>query len=177
MRGSVLEMKPRKNASGTPRTHAPKPFSIVGIGASAGGLEAFSDLLHQLPEKTGMAFVLVQHLDPKHSSELRDILSRTTKIPVTEVSDGTAVKPDHVYVIPPGTSMTIKDGVLRLAARALTHGQLHWRRIGATARLESSCQVRLRMVPKGHVPSRQPAGLHLLRMKSRQNTRACRIAQ
>jgi two-component system, chemotaxis family, CheB/CheR fusion protein len=123
MRGSVLKIKPPKNASPTPRNRAAKSFSIVGIGASAGGLEAFSDLLHQLPEKTGMAFVLVQHLDPKHSSELRDILSRTTKIPVTEVSDGTAVKPDHIYVIPPDTSMTIKDGVLRLAARALTHGQ------------------------------------------------------
>jgi len=123
MRGPVLKMKPRKNASAVPRAHASKVFPIVGIGASAGGLEAFSELLHQLPEKTGMAFVLVQHLDPKHSSELREILARTTKIPVTEVTDGTAVKPDHVYVIPPDSTMTIKDGVLRLAARTLTRGQ------------------------------------------------------
>ncbi|HYA22746.1 MAG TPA: chemotaxis protein CheB, partial [Terriglobales bacterium] len=123
MRGAVLKMKPRKNPSALPRARASKVFPIVGIGASAGGLEAFSELLRELPEKTGMAFVLVQHLDPKHSSELREILARTTKIPVTEVTDGTAVKPDHVYVIPPDSTMTIKDGVLRLAARTLTRGQ------------------------------------------------------
>lgn len=123
MRGSVLKMKPRKNASAAPRSRSPKLFPIVGIGASAGGLEAFSELLHQLPDKNGMAFVLVQHLDPKHSSELREILARTTNLPVREVTDGTEVKPDHVYVIPPDTSMTIKEGVLRLAARTLTRGQ------------------------------------------------------
>ena len=63
-------------------------FLVVGIGASAGGLEAFSELLHNLPEKTGMAFVLVQHLDPTHESALPEILGRTTKLPVEEVSDG-----------------------------------------------------------------------------------------
>jgi two-component system CheB/CheR fusion protein len=67
-------------------------FPIVGVGASAGGLEAFSELLRELPEKTGMAFVLVQHLDPKHSSDLGEILSRTTKVPVSEVTDGTVVQ-------------------------------------------------------------------------------------
>jgi two-component system CheB/CheR fusion protein len=86
-------------------------------------LEAFSELLRQLPLKTGMAFVLVQHLDPKHSSELREILARTTKIPVVEVTDGAVVRPDHIYVIPPNTVMAIKGGVLRLSARVLTHGQ------------------------------------------------------
>ena len=123
MRGSVLKMKSRKNSPAAPGARTAKVFPIVGIGASAGGLEAFSELLHHLPEKTGMGFVLVQHLDPKHSSELREILARTTKIPVTEVTDGTAVMPDQIYVIPPDSTMTIKDGVLRLAARALTRGQ------------------------------------------------------
>ena len=75
---------------------SPSSFPIVGIGASAGGLEAFSELLRYLPEKTGMAFVLVQHLDPKHGSTLREILARTTKIPVTEVIQGALVQPDHV---------------------------------------------------------------------------------
>ncbi len=70
-----------------------------------------------------MAFVLVQHLDPKHSSELRDILARTTKIPVEEVTDGMTVRADHIYVIPPNTSMVLKNRVLRLAARVLTRGQ------------------------------------------------------
>ena len=98
-------------------------FPIVGIGASAGGLEAFSELLHNLPEKTGMAFVLVQHLDPKHESALPEILARTTSLPVKEVTDGTVVRPDHVYVIPANTSMVIEDGLLKLSARVMVHGQ------------------------------------------------------
>src|SRR5580700_11393736 len=97
-------------------------FPIVGIGASAGGLEAFSELLRHLPEKTGMAFVLVQHLDPTHGSMLKDILSRTTTIPVTEVTDGLVVAPDHIYVIPANTNMFIEHGVLRLKVRTQTRG-------------------------------------------------------
>ncbi|HEY7615638.1 MAG TPA: chemotaxis protein CheB, partial [Terriglobales bacterium] len=103
----------------------PKPstaFPVVGMGASAGGLEAFTELLHHLPEKTGMAFVLVQHLDPSHGSVLPDILSRTTRIPVLEVKDGTKVEPDHIYVIPANTNMVIEGGTLRLGARTLTRG-------------------------------------------------------
>src|SRR5690242_6857933 len=105
------------------RATAPPTFPVVGIGASAGGLEAFSELLHKLPEKSGMAFVLVQHLDPTHASLLQDILGRTTKIPVTQVTDGVVVEPDHVYVIPANTNMIIADGELRLAARTLVRGQ------------------------------------------------------
>ncbi|HXZ79609.1 MAG TPA: chemotaxis protein CheB [Terriglobales bacterium] len=101
----------------------PRQFPIVGIGASAGGLEAFSELLRHLPEKTGMAFVLVQHLDPTHGSVLQEILARTTKIPVTEVADGVAVEPDHIYVIPANTDMATTNGVLHLAVRRLTRGQ------------------------------------------------------
>ena len=123
MKSSVVKMKSRNRVSTVAPNSQAAPFPIAGIGASAGGLEAFSELLRQLPEKTGMAFVLVQHLDPKHSSELRDILARTTKIPVQEVTDGVVVKPDHIYVIPPNTSMALKSGVLRLAARVLTRGQ------------------------------------------------------
>src|SRR5258706_5026662 len=122
MRGSVVKIKSR-SAAPPLRGDRPAPFPIVGIGASAGGLEAFSELLRHLPLKTGMAFVLVQHLDPKHSSELREILARTTRIPVVEVADGTVVRPDHIYVIPPDKVMSIKSGILRLGARVLTHGQ------------------------------------------------------
>jgi len=122
MKGSVAKIRRLQRVPPSPKPSA-KTFPIVGIGASAGGLEAFSDLLRQLPEKTGMAFVLVQHLDPKHSSDLREILARTTKIPVQEVTDGAIVQPDHVYVIPPNTSMVLKDGALRLAPRVLTRGQ------------------------------------------------------
>src|SRR5213594_1333049 len=74
---------------------------IVGVGASAGGLEAFSELLRNLPTDTGMAFVLVQHLDPRHGSILADLLANWTRMPVIQVHDGIPVEPDHVYVIPP----------------------------------------------------------------------------
>jgi two-component system CheB/CheR fusion protein len=123
MKGSVVKMKPRNQVSVPARNRKTSSFPVVGIGASAGGLEAFSELLRQLPTTTGMAYVLVQHLDPKHSSELREILSRTTKIPVQEVTDGTVVEPDHIYVIPPNTSMALQGGALRLAERVLTRGQ------------------------------------------------------
>ena len=98
-----------------PATEA--PFPVVGIGASAGGLEATTQLFQALPADLGMAFVLVSHLDPLHPSSLADLLGRATRMPVREVSDGTAVEPDHVYVIPPNTSLTIERGILRLAPR------------------------------------------------------------
>src|SRR5271166_2345535 len=113
----------RKASVGNKVKRLSGPFPIVGVGASAGGLEAFSELLRHLPEKTGMAFVLVQHLDPKHDSSLQEILARTTKIPVTEVTQGVVVQPDHAYVIPANTSLTVKNGMLQLGSRVLTHGQ------------------------------------------------------
>ena len=98
-------------------------FPIVGVGASAGGLDAFTALLRALPPNTGLAFVLVQHLDPTHPSMLSDILSQATKMPVTEVRPETKVQPDHVYVIPPDRSMVIAGGVLKLSSRSQTAGQ------------------------------------------------------
>jgi chemotaxis response regulator CheB len=80
-------------------------FPIVGIGASAGGLEAFGELLRHLAPDTGMGFVLVQHLAPAHASMLCSILSRTTSMPVREVTERTAVERDHVYVIPPNSNL------------------------------------------------------------------------
>lgn len=97
-------------------------FPIVGIGASAGGLEAFTRLLNHLSTETGMAFVLLQHLDPKHASLSADILSRATQMPVTEVKDGIRVEANHVYVIPPNFSMGILHGVLNLLPRTEAHG-------------------------------------------------------
>src|SRR5436309_1759711 len=92
-------------------------FPIVGIGASAGGLEAFSELLAHLSPDAAMAFVLVQHLDPKYPSILSEILSRTTRMPVVEVTHGVRIDLGHVYVMPPNTRMTIVKGVLNLAPR------------------------------------------------------------
>jgi len=87
------------------------------VGASAGGLEAFRSLLQALPAKTGMAFVLVQHLDPEHESLLTRLLSNATRMPVTEVTEGVTVEPDHVYVIPPNKALGIRNGDLHLVAR------------------------------------------------------------
>jgi len=91
-------------------------FPVIGIGASAGGLEAVSALISALPADTGMAFVFIQHLPPEHKSMIAEILSKRTAMPVQQVEDGMAIQPDHVYVIRPGNTMTIENGVLRLRA-------------------------------------------------------------
>ena len=94
-----------------------EPVAIVGVGVSAGGLEAFTRLLEKLPGNTGMAFVLVQHLDPTRKSSLADIFSGVTSMPVIEAENKTAVHPDHIYVIPPSQAASISQGVLNLVAR------------------------------------------------------------
>lgn len=93
------------------------PFPIVGVAASAGGLEAFTQLVSHLPTDTGMAFVLIQHLSPDHQSLLTEILARTTKLPVQEVQNRMKVEPNQVYVIPPNTKMILSEGVLQLSPR------------------------------------------------------------
>src|ERR1700693_6266223 len=90
-------------------TASTESFPVVGVGASAGGLEAFTKLLQHLPADTGMAFVLVQHLDPKHESIPASLLSRATKMMVREAAHQTRVEPNHVYVMPPNSNMTIVD--------------------------------------------------------------------
>ncbi len=92
-------------------------FPIVGIGASAGGLDAFKRLLKAIPESSGMAYVLVQHLDPSHESMLPEILQRVTKIPVHEITEDIHLAPDHIYIIPSNKILTSTDGVLKLAPR------------------------------------------------------------
>ena len=98
-------------------------FPIVGIAASAGGLEAFIELLTYLPIDTGMAFVLIQHLAPDHKSLLTEILAKKTKMPVNEVVDGVMVEPNHVYIIAPNTKMILAQGMLRLAPREKVEGK------------------------------------------------------
>ena len=90
---------------------------IVGVGASAGGLEAFTELLSHLPDDTGMAFVLIQHLDPSHESHLTELLSKASKMPVSEVKGETRAEANHVYVIPPRCNLGISDGVLQTPPR------------------------------------------------------------
>ena len=90
------------------------PFPIVGIGASAGGLEALEQFLRQVPQGSGMAFVIVQHLDPTHKGIMPELLQRTTAMEVFQVRDRMRVKQNCVYVIPPNKDMSILHGVLHL---------------------------------------------------------------
>ena len=92
-------------------------FPVVGIGASAGGLDAFRKLIQTIPENSGMAYILVQHLHPGHESALPEILQRVTPLPVVEISDNVEVKPDHIYVIPSNKMLVANDGVLQLDPR------------------------------------------------------------
>jgi len=97
-------------------------FPIVGIGASAGGLEALELFLGKVPELSGMAFVIVQHLDPTHKGMMAELLQRTTAMQVVQVKDRTRVQPDCVYVIPPNKDMSILHGVLHLLAPVAPRG-------------------------------------------------------
>jgi len=105
------------------KSEAPVPqkteqdFPIVGVGASAGGLDAFQRFLKAIPEDSGMAYVLVQHLDPNHESILPEILERSTKIPVHEITDKINLAPNNIYVIPENKILTSTDGILKLTPR------------------------------------------------------------
>ncbi len=97
-------------------------FPIVGVGASAGGLEAFDLFLKHLPAKTGMAFVLVQHLDPGSKGMLPELLQRATPMPVVEATERLRIEPNHVYVIPPNRDLSVLHGVLHLLPKPQTRG-------------------------------------------------------
>lgn len=111
-------MKTDKTSSGKTRILSPNFFPVVGVGASAGGLDAFKKLLKAIPEDSGMAFVLVQHLDPNHESLLTDLLQKVTSIPVLEISDDIKVESNHIYIIPSNKMLIANDGVLELSPRA-----------------------------------------------------------
>jgi len=98
-------------------------FPIVGIGASAGGLEAFEELFRNTPADIGMAFVLVPHLAPNHASLLTEILQRSTTMSVSEVQDQMLVRPNTVYIIPPNRDMAILNGRLQLSVPDEPHAQ------------------------------------------------------
>ena len=110
---------PMSKATKAPRSQrkvspAGGPCPVVGIGASAGGLEALEAFFRGVLLPSGAAFVVVQHLDPTHQSLLVELLQRATALPVQQVVDGMRVEPDHVYVIPPNTDLSIVSGVLHL---------------------------------------------------------------
>ncbi|MDE2092837.1 MAG: PAS domain-containing protein [Burkholderiales bacterium] len=133
-RKSTARKRPEPRAAAKATTTAPAAvapaaatpagrFTIVGLGASAGGLEAFEQFFRAMPADSGMGFVLVQHLDPSHASILTEILQRNTAMPVVEAQDQMRVEPNRVHVIPPNRDMVIFGGALQLSVPTEPRGQ------------------------------------------------------
>src|SRR5579863_7421734 len=117
--------RPRSSRRPLPARGRPRgsgDFPIVGIGASAGGLDACRRLVDALPAGNGMAFVLVQHLDPTHESMMVDLLAGHTSMDVRQATDGMPIEPEHLYVIPPGAYLSVGNGVLHLSHPQTRHG-------------------------------------------------------
>jgi two-component system CheB/CheR fusion protein len=106
----------------SPSANPAEPLKIVGIGASAGGLEAFTEFVRKLPSGTQLAYVLVQHLDPTHRSLLTELLGRSASLPVQEIAHNTRVEANRIYVIPPNCDLAIEQGVLLLSPRDTKSG-------------------------------------------------------
>jgi two-component system CheB/CheR fusion protein len=102
--------------------HGPAGFAVAGIGASAGGLDACRKLVDALPANNGMAFILVQHLDPTHESMMVELLAAHTAMTVRQAADGMPIEPDHLYVIPPGAYLAAGNGALHLSQPQARHG-------------------------------------------------------
>ena len=115
---------PRPNRASAARRPFPSPenFPVIGIGASAGGLEACGKLMDALPSDSGMAFILIQHLDPTHESMMVDLLAKHTSMTVRQAEDAMPIERDHLYVIPPGSYLSVGDGALRLSRPEARHG-------------------------------------------------------
>lgn len=121
---------------------------IVGIGASAGGLGAFTSFLSNMPGDSGLAFILVQHLSPDHKSILTDLLAKTTSMPVLEAEDGMLVEPNRVLVIPPDCTLTVKERRISISRPApprergarSTRSFSRWPKIRARMRSASCCR-------------------------------------
>jgi two-component system, chemotaxis family, CheB/CheR fusion protein len=92
-------------------------FPVVGVGASAGGLDAFKKFIKAIPEKSGIAFILVQHMEPSHESLLTELLQKVTRIPVQEITNNMLVEPDRIYIIPSNKLLMANDGRLQLSPR------------------------------------------------------------
>ena len=124
-------MGPAQDSSGTGAAHsvthgsdaAALPFCVVGIGASAGGLEAAKQFAQGLAPDAGMAYMLILHLPPSHESMLAEIVGRVATVPVTPVSNGVRVERNHMYVLPAGHDLEIHGGALKLTPRRAATGQ------------------------------------------------------
>jgi hypothetical protein len=100
-------------------------FPIVGVGSSAGGLEALQKMFSAMPTDSGLGFIIAAHLDPTQKSHMTELLSRCTKMPVVQIENSIKVEPDHVYVIAPDQELTIRDGVVRTHKPAAPRGHRH----------------------------------------------------
>ncbi len=114
--GKYKDSSVKLNDQSTTDTSSPgiNSFPVVGIGASAGGLEALQSFFHAMPSQSGIAFVVVTHQLPGHESLLPELLARETNMPFLQIEDGTTVKPDHVYVLGSGSNLIIRAGILQL---------------------------------------------------------------
>ena len=119
MARSKSPKKEEVNPGSSPMKPSSDEFFIVGLGASAGGIQAFQEFFHQVPLKSGMAYVVILHLSPDHDSKLAQVLQSTTKMPVTQVNEKVKVEPDHVYVVPPNQHLTMQDGALLVSPNTL----------------------------------------------------------
>ena len=134
-------VRPRRAQRPLPgRSPAGGTARVVAIGASAGGLEACTKLLDALPVPTGMAFILVQHLAPNQKSLLVDLLAEHTALAVVQAADGMPVEPEHLYVIPPGSYLSVGAGVLRLSPPEMRNGVPHGARLPFDALLHSMAE-------------------------------------
>ncbi|MHB9140482.1 MAG: chemotaxis protein CheB [Paludibacter sp.] len=106
-----------QNESSKVNTKSKKPFTVVAIGASAGGLEAITQFLENLSPTTGMAFIYVQHLSPDHKSMLTPLLSKATKMPVQDIDNMEKMEPNNVYIIPYNKVIEVTDGHIKLIPR------------------------------------------------------------
>ncbi|MGL5114581.1 MAG: chemotaxis protein CheB, partial [Beijerinckiaceae bacterium] len=111
-----------RNENTLPAAASQADFLIIAIGASAGGLDACRRLLDALPDTSGMAFILVQHLDPNHDSLLVDLLASHTTMTVSQAKEGDRLAPDHLHVIPPGVYLSVSGGTLHLSEPEARHG-------------------------------------------------------
>ena len=120
--GAARPRPSRRSSRSGDSPRAAESFPVVGLGASAGGLDAFRRLLAELPAGSGMAFILIQHLDPTHASMMVDLLAGHTPLTVQQAADGMPIEPEHVYLIPPGAYLSIRAGALHLSQPRERHG-------------------------------------------------------
>jgi two-component system CheB/CheR fusion protein len=119
---SKKKSEPSQKESTSSEKEERKPLHIVGMGSSAGGLEAFEEFFKNMPPDTGLAFVLVPHLDPTHKGLMPELLQRFTQMNVVQAEDQMKVEPDHIYIIPPNKDMSIMHGVLQLLEPSMPRG-------------------------------------------------------